>query len=95
MVKRKTKKCAICGKKITGDRFVLKIVCYAAFDGLEIRPEDLSRDIKKQIRDELRKIKKLSKKRLQDDIAKWWKFSICPACARKYRRNPLRGVSSK
>ncbi len=89
---RKAKKCAICGKKIKGDRFVLKIVCYAAFDGLEIKPEDLSKDIGKQIREEMKKIRKMSKKSLQESVAKWWEFSLCPSCAKKYRRSPLRGL---
>ncbi|MCD6412658.1 MAG: hypothetical protein J7L54_00720 [Elusimicrobia bacterium] len=92
MAGRKPKKCAICGKKIKGDGFVLKIVCYVAFDGIEIRPEDLSKDIKKQIRDELKKIRKMSKKRLQDEVAKWWEFSLCQTCAEEYRKNPLRGA---
>ena len=95
MVKRKAKKCALCGREIRRNRYILRIICYVAYDGLEIHLEDMSRDFTKMIKEEIRKIKKLSKKRLLDEIAKWWEFLLCPACAEKYRRNPIKNQISK
>ncbi len=91
-VLRTSKKCAGCGKKITSNRYALKIVCYAAYDGLEIRPEDLSEDLSAQIDRQIRSLKNVPARRLCDEVVKYWKYSLCSACAAKYRRSPLKGL---
>jgi len=95
MGKAKIKKCALCGRQIKGERFILRIVCYSAYDGLEIEPWDLRKNFKKLIEEEVKKIKKLSKRKLMEEVAKWWEFSLCKKCASKYRKNPLRIKNDK
>jgi len=89
MVKAKTKKCALCSRQIKGERYILRIVCYSAYDGLEIKPWDLRKDFQKLIEDEVKKIEKLPKRKLMEEVAKWWEFTLCKSCAAKYRKNPL------
>jgi len=91
MVKRKIEKCFFCRRQIKGVRYIVRSVCYAACDNLEICPWDLSADLTELIRREIKKIRKISGKKLNDEIAKCWEFSLCGRCAAEYRKNPAAG----
>ena len=48
-------KCAICGKQIKSNRYILKIASYAAYDGLEINLLDFTRDYERELRELVKK----------------------------------------
>ncbi len=84
-------KCAICGKKLEKGklRYILKINTYAAYDTLEIKLEDLLKNYDTEIKKLLTSLKKKSKKTLEEEIFKNFKFNLCRNCRTKYIKNPL------
>jgi len=82
-------KCDLCGKKIVRNRYLVRIVSYAAYDGLEIGLLDLTRDFRKEMEDLLKKIRKQSGKKLEKDICAGFEFSLCRNCRDNYIRDPL------
>lgn len=71
--------CQKCRKKIKG-RYVVKIVSYLAYDGLEINLLDLGKDIKKEIKKLIKSASKKSEKQLLEDIYTLDEFSLCKGC---------------
>jgi len=84
--------CAMCGKLLLVDedtRYVVEIAVYAAYDPLEITPEDLAQDHRLKIKRILEGIKGKSAQELEDEVAKLFRFHLCPACQKVYIKNPL------
>lgn len=86
-------KCAICGRKLVKGkpRYITRIVSYAAYDPLEITFDDLRLDLDKALAEVLAKIREKPTRKLQDEIIKTFHYDLCPACRRKYVKNPLGG----
>jgi len=82
-------RCELCGKEIVGNRYLVRIASYAAYDGLEINLLDLTRDFGREIKELLKKIKKKRGKRLEKDICVGFEFVLCKKCRNNYVRDPL------
>jgi hypothetical protein len=84
--------CDLCGKDLTasGDpRYVVKIEAYAGFDPTEITEEDLDEDHMEAVSELLQRDAGLSAQELEAQIHKGFKFDLCPACHKKFLKDPL------
>ena len=82
----------MCGKLLLVDedtRYVVEIKVYAAYDPLEITPEDLAKNHRKKMRDIFESMKDKSADELEDEVAKLFRLHLCPACQKIYLKNPL------
>ena len=86
-------KCAKCGRtlKKSQPRYITKIVSYAAYDPLEISFDDLRLNIDRELARILASLKRKRAKNLTEDIIKTFQFDLCPACRKKYIKDPLGG----
>lgn len=84
-------KCAVCGKKLEKGKlhYILKINTYAAYDTLEITLSDLLKDYDTMMKKLLTSLKKKSKKSLEEEIFRNFKFDLCKTCRNRYIKNPL------
>ncbi len=84
--------CDLCGKDLTaaGDpRYVVKIEAYAGFDPTEITEDDLDDDHMEAVSQLLQNDEGLSSQELQAQARKGFKFDLCPACHKKFLKDPL------
>jgi hypothetical protein len=84
--------CDLCGKALLTDeavRYQVRIQVYAAYDPLEITPDDLSRDRRDEIRTLLRQLAHADPQEVEDSVYKELHFDLCMACQRRYIRSPL------
>ena len=86
--------CDLCGKPLLAEepvRYEVRIQVYAAYDPLELTPDDLSQDRRAEIRALLEKLQHLDPQEVEDSVFKEFLFDLCMACQRRYLRNPLPG----
>ena len=84
--------CDLCGKALLIDeavRYEARIQVYAAYDPLELTPDDLDQDHRAQIRALLEKLEGLDPQEIEDSVHKEFLFDLCMACQRRYLRDPL------
>ena len=79
--------CKFCRRRIRGNRYILRIASYAAYDGLEINPQDLRKDFKKQMDSLIRKIRKRDKKSMDDEVCAGFEFTVCKNCRERFIRS--------
>ena len=79
-------------------RYTFRVELFAAYDLLNIRPEDVSptRDLRKEIERLIRKLEKEDPERLSDEVYYGIELDVCPKCRAelyeeiKARYEPLR-----
>lgn len=84
--------CDACGKALLADeaaRYVVRIQVFAAYDPLELTPQDLARDHRAEIRSLLEELEKADPQELEASVYKEFLFDLCMACQRRYLRHPL------
>lgn len=84
--------CDRCGKGLLIDsdvRYVVTIEVKAAYDPMEITKDDLKRDFEAEMRRLLSQMEKISEEEAQEQVYKKFTFDLCPACQKKFVRNPL------
>ncbi len=84
--------CDLCGKALLTDepvRYEARIQVYAAYDPLELTPDDLARDTRAEIRALLERLRHADPQELEDSVHKEFRFDLCMACQRSYIRSPL------
>jgi len=84
--------CDICGKALLTDesvRYQARIQVFAAYDPIEITPDDLARDIQGEIRALLDRLEGMDPQEVEDSVYKDMHFDLCMACQREYLRRPL------
>jgi len=82
----------MCGKLLLVDedtRYVAEILVYAAYDPLEITADDLRQDHMAQIRKLLADMETRDPRELEDEVAKCFRFNLCPDCQKEYIKDPL------
>lgn len=67
-------------------RYVCEVKVYAAYDILELTPEDLARDRTAEIAQLLAIIEKADPEELMDEVARTFKLDLCPPCQRELLR---------
>ena len=86
--------CDMCGKPLLVDedvRYVVRVEVFAAYDPMELSAEDLKRDRLKEIRELVKRMEAMAPQELEDQVYKQLTFEVCPACRKKYLKNPLPG----
>ncbi len=84
--------CDICGQVLLGRsdiRYEVRIEVKAAFDPLEMRDEDLGRDIRGEIAKVLQQLEGISEEEAQNEVYRQFEFDLCAACQKKYLKDPL------
>ena len=81
--------CDLCGQQLGERRYVAKLEVYPAFDPEEIDEDDLDADHLQEIAQMLEEMEETGKTQLEDCGSKEFRFDLCPACYRKYVRDPL------
>jgi hypothetical protein len=76
-------------------RYVLSIEGCAAYDPLEITREDLKRDFNAELRSLLESLSEVSEEEAEGQVHRAFRFDLCPGCWRRYRKDPLGGLSSR
>jgi hypothetical protein len=91
--------CDLCGMEIrTSDapRYVVRIEVYAAHDPAQLTEEDLDEDHLEAVGQQIRDIEEGLETPDLDDPHKNFRFDLCPACRKKYVRDPLaKDISQK
>lgn len=85
--------CDLCGKALLVDesvRYEVRIEVYAAYDPLELTPDDLTQDHGAEIRRLLARMEDMDPQELEDSVHKEFRFDLCRGCQRRYLRDPLR-----
>ena len=85
--------CDLCGKTLLLDedvRYVVNIEVFAAYDPMELTAEDLKKDFRKELRELVKRMEKMDPEKAQDSVYRQFRFDLCPACQRKYFKDPLR-----
>jgi hypothetical protein len=84
--------CDRCGKTLLVDeevRYTAELKVYAAYDVLEVTREELMRDRRDEIARLAVEIAAREQRALEDEVAWTAKLDLCPACARRFREDPL------
>lgn len=84
--------CDRCGAALlvgTNVRYVVSIDVRAAYDPMELTPDDIAEDHENEIRKLLRRIEGMTEDELQDSVHRAFKFDLCPVCQKTYIRKPL------
>jgi len=84
--------CDGCGKALLADepaRYVVRIQVFAAYDPLELTPDDLAGNHRAEIQALLNRLAKADPQELEDSIYKEFVFDLCMACQRRYLARPL------
>jgi len=84
--------CDLCGRALLADepiRYEARIQVYAAYDPLELTPDDLARDPKAEIRALIRRLGRMDPQEVEDSVYKELRFDLCMACQRRYIKAPL------
>ena len=84
--------CDSCGKALLVAepvRYEARIQVYAAYDPLEVTPDDLARDHRAEIRALLARMDDMDPRDLEDAVHKEFRFDLCMACQRRYIHDPL------
>ena len=84
--------CDLCGKTLLADepvRYQVRIQVFAAYDPLELTPDDLSRDHQAEIRALIDQLRHMDPQEVEDSVYKELHFDLCMACQRRYLRGPL------
>jgi len=84
----------MCGKLLLIDedtRYIVDIKAYAAYDPMEITPDDLAQDHRKQMQKLLDDMKNKDTSELEEEVAAVFRFDLCPGCQKIYIKNPLPG----
>ena len=79
--------CDRCGKGLLIEedvRYEVGIVVKAAYDPMEMTPEDLARDHQAEMKRLLEQMKDLSAEEAQDQVYRTFKYDLCPPCQKKY-----------
>ena len=85
--------CDLCGKTLLLDedvRYVVNIEVFAAYDPMELTEEDLNKDFRKELRELVKRMENMDPEEAQDSVYRKFRFELCPACQKKYIRDPLR-----
>ncbi len=84
--------CDLCGKALLAGepvRYQVRIQVYAAYDPLELTPDDLSRDHRDEISALLERLAAADPQEVEESVYKELHFDLCMACQRRYLRAPL------
>jgi hypothetical protein len=70
-------------------RYVVRMEVWAAYDPMEIVPEDLEKDRAGEIRDLMGKLEAMTEQEAMDSVYRRMVFDLCPACQRAVLADPL------
>lgn len=86
--------CDLCGKPLLATepaRYEVRIQVYAAYDPLELTPDDLARDPRAEIRALLEKLEHMDPQEVEESVYKEFLFDLCMGCQKRYLLAPLPG----
>ncbi len=84
--------CDRCGKGLLVDedvRYLVKIEVWAAYDPLEIGPDDLAADRSGEIADLVGRLREMTEQEAMDSVYRKFVYDLCPSCQREYLKGPI------
>jgi hypothetical protein len=87
--------CDLCGRQLLargGVRYEVRVEVRAAYDPSDLREEELAKGYRAEIARVLRQLEGLSEQDAQGQVYRAFDFDLCPACQRRYVRDPLPGA---
>ncbi|NQT52551.1 hypothetical protein HQ576_10890 [bacterium] len=84
--------CDVCGKALLVDettRYEARIQVYAAYDPMEIVPDDLAEASRERLRQLIEQLEDMDPQDVEDSVYKDMLFDLCPTCQKHYLANPL------
>lgn len=81
--------CDLCGQHLDDRRFVAKLELYPAFDPEELSEDDLDVDHLQEVADSIEQSINDGADELEDCGSKTFRYDLCPACYRKFAKDPL------
>jgi hypothetical protein len=84
--------CDRCGKNLLTEedvRYLVRVEVWAAYDPMEISPDDLAGDRTDEIRDLVQRLDGMTEQEAMDSVYRKFVFDLCPACQRGYLADPL------
>ena len=81
--------CDLCGSPLDDRRYVVRLEAYPAFDPDQVDQADFDTDHLHQVAETLGHEADGAPAHVSDDATKAFRFDLCPACYRKFLRDPL------
>lgn len=81
--------CDLCGQQLGDRRFVAKLEVYPAFDPEDFDEDDLDADHLQELSEVIQEMEATGKSEIEDCSSKGFRFDLCPACHRKFVKDPL------
>ncbi len=81
--------CDVCGRHLGEERYVVKVETYPAFDPEEIDEADLDADHLEEISATIEAMEAAGQFELEECGSKTFRYDLCPACHRRYVKDPL------
>lgn len=84
--------CDMCGRPLQSEadtRYVVKIEVHAAYDPLELTPEDLEEDRTEEMEELLEQMADLQAEEVENQVYKAFRYDLCPDCQAAYMKDPL------
>jgi len=86
--------CDRCGKTLLADedvRYKARIEVYAAYDPMEVSPDDLAQDHRPEIQRIIQGLEEADPAAVQESVHAFREFDLCSECRHAFLRNPLGG----
>ena len=86
-------RCDGCGLDLARDgsnHYIVRIEAYAAAGKLEFTRQDMTKDHDAEIRKLLSQMENRSPDDLEDQVYRCFRYDLCPACHKRFLKNPLR-----
>lgn len=84
--------CDLCKREIDPQndlRYVVKMEIYAAMEPAASEEDEDDRDHLEEIQDILERMEDSTNDQIGEDVYQQLRFDLCPACRRKFIKNPL------
>ncbi len=82
--------CDLCGRKLTDERFVVRVEMAPAHDPDQLDEGHLDADHLSEISESLQAMESTGDFEIDDPSPKSFRFDLCPDCRQKYQQDPLR-----
>jgi hypothetical protein len=85
-------RCDGCGANLPADgsgRFIVRVEAFAAAGQLEFSEDDLKRDHNTEMQRIIEEAQNTNLDEIEDGVYRSMRFDLCPACHRRYLRDPI------
>lgn len=81
--------CDLCGRKLTDERYIVRLEVAPAFDPEQIDESHLDADHLQKIAESIQQMESTGEFDVDDQSPKVFRYDLCPACRQRYIQDPL------